>query len=178
MDVHWFLSQYAYHNSYKINRDLLKIVFEQTEKRLMETIALNRELLSRGYRLLMWSLLLFTLTLGYFITHSLYGSQKDFFALVSLLGSVIFLFTSGLSLAAILPYPFYGLGSEPRWTLNRSIVESENQTAAFLLNECNEYQLRIVHNMRINARRKLLVHTALYILILVPFSLVIAAALE
>lgn len=173
MDSHWFLSQYAYNNSHKINRDLLKGVFEQSEKKLMETVYTGQRATNRAYSIFVCSVLLLTLSSGYFLTDKLDIVHNNFFELASLLCAIIFLFTTVLSLAAAtVSNTLFGPGSEPKWVLNRAVVDSENQAATFLLNECNDYQFRIDHNKKINARKIFYVNMALYLLALVPASLV------
>lgn len=175
MESRWFLSQYTYNNSHKISRDLLRGIFEQTEKCLEETIYTGRKISNRALSLFCTSLFLLTVTLGYLITRRLNNqTQDDFLVLTSLFNAVVFLFTSALSCVAIIPQPYFGTGSEPRHTLNRTIAESENQMAAFLLSECNDYQFRISQNKKINSKRSFYTNMALYLMVLVPCTLILA----
>ena len=174
MQSYWFLSQYAYNNAHKVSRDLLKGVFEQTEKKLMETITVAREIKVRASYIFSASLFLLSVCLACFIIQNLHDSQNDFLQLVLLFSSLVLLFTTVLSAIAIAPPKIYGTGSEPRHTLNRNVVDAESQMTTFLLNECNDYQFRIDHNKKINDRNIFFVSMAQYLLLIIPLSMVVS----
>lgn len=141
----------------------------------METVHEGKSITNRALRIFAVSLLFLIASAVYFVEQRInVQHQNDFHLLTSLFFSIVFLFTTVLSFIAIARRPFFGPGSEPKYTLNRTVAESENQMAAFLLNECNDYQFRISHNNRVNAKRSFYTEMALYLLLVLPGAVVAA----
>jgi hypothetical protein len=159
------------------SKDLWIKFFEQSEKRLDETIKSADTITTRAYSLLALGSTIFGLILSYWVSHSVLNDSDS----VLVFGSFLILMLFGIALyklvRCIAPYRFEVKGSEPSKILKDGFikeVKADIQLKNFLFSECESYQNRITHNHGVNKERMALLYEAILIMALSPLSLLVS----
>ena len=155
-----------------INNNTLEFIFRQSENNLKETIVVSNQITSRAYQILSVSITLITVALGYIIKSSNNTIETDPYLIISwiallCLGTAIyFLFR------VIFPRDIILLGSQPKILMSQNQIEKYDtedvQLKFFILNECENYQHRIVFNSTINEQRIEHLKKVLILIISIP----------
>ncbi|MEP0986761.1 hypothetical protein [Ekhidna sp.] len=164
----WEVPSYLKENWKDVSPELVKEVFSQAEKMLIELVKAGESVTVKAFKVLQLSVLVMTVSLGYVLTENT--------ECVLLLAAKI---SSGLSFASIIvlaipiwAYSTYVIGSSPSKMLNDSnLLKASDQVKTLLFSELYSYEKRINYNLTKNVKRTILVNVAMILLILVPISL-------
>lgn len=170
----WLPPKFFSENLDKVGIGVLKDMFSQAEKRLIQTIDTANTVTSKAYKILPITLSLLVLSTGYIFSKE--GRDMTLFLTASY--SMIFSSISLIYLVhAIWSYEFHVVGSSPKMTFDEVFVkdlEELDQQKYFLMNEAKEYQSRIEFNQEINSKRQKNVKWAIILLSVIPVSFLLA----
>jgi hypothetical protein len=175
MDKRWKLPEYFNERFNRIGSDYLQFVFEQAEKKLIETVRTGEAITERTYRMTGITLFILTGLLINFLSSE--DKLSEFYLATCLsiplcLGSIILLLSKPLHGSLT-----HGSGSSPASLLKKELVEDfgdEDQRKRLLLRECIGYQEKIDHHKKLNRQRTANMNIAVYTLAFIPVTIIIA----
>jgi hypothetical protein len=160
----WMLPEYIYDNYPKVSTEYLRMVFDQAEKFLNETVRSGEGTTEKAHKILAISLTILTGSFVYLVGGDDLTSS---IALAAMLSIPICLVSISHLIIPLRGYETYVIGSSTAKLLIQKCIEgfptAEDQTKNLLLSECVNYQERIEYNEKLNRRRSKLVDLSLYI---------------
>lgn len=164
-----------------IGKDSAGMMLTLAEKRLSESVASAAIISTRADRLLSIQIPLLTVAIGYILSKSALHLENDYLATVA----YVALWPLSMSLWFVarnfLPYKISVPGEDPKRMATSyqfdNDLQPEEKYINLVLNQLSSYQLRIERNRALNARRMKNNTWALYALMSLPISPVVAFAL-
>lgn len=167
----WELPKYFYDNFEKVGIEYIKVVLDQANKKLAEAVKIGEQTTDKGFKLLTITLTLLTALLIYAVNPK---DGQEVYHLAAILSIVLCTLSVSFLTFGVMSYDTYVVGSSPKDLLRENNVRDfDHPTSAInlILSESVNAQERIEHNLRINRKRSRYINYAIYLLVMIPFTL-------
>lgn len=163
----------------KIDVEIAKFYLSTAERRLEEQIKTSESITSRTDKLLGISISLTTILAGY-IFSLLTGNESwiwNYYTISSILALIVLILSLLFLVKNLFPFEIRIPGEDPRNIVTSLFIDSDYDSKEIyqnlVLNQLNNYQLRIDKNKEVNTKRMINNTLALRSLILLPITLIV-----